>query len=174
MLHLMKSKQKIENTDIIPEEIYSPIDGKLIDLEDVDDPVFSGGMMGDGLAIIPSNNDIYSPFNAEVILVPSSLHAIGLRNDQGKELLLHIGLDTVSLNGKYFKILVQIGQKITKGELIAKVHFKKIEKLGLDTTTVIIMTDGTKVSKTKCNRIIKHGELIMKMEKENESFTNYK
>lgn len=116
--------------------------GKAIPLSEVGDGVFSAGIMGDGMAIIPENETLYAPVDAEVaVLMPDSRHACGLRMENGMEVLLHIGIDTVTMNGDGFAYLVQEGQKVRAGEPLITFDRAKIKAAGHPDVTVCIVTD---------------------------------
>ena len=103
-----------KNQDDVKEEvIYSPVDGELMDMTDVPDPVFSQKMMGDGVAVKPKNGTIVSPVDGEIIQLFHTKHAIGIRTLSGLELLIHIGLETVGLNGEGFEAHIKEGDKVT-------------------------------------------------------------
>ncbi|HLS09868.1 PTS glucose transporter subunit IIA, partial [Lentibacillus sp.] len=97
-------------------EIYAPVNGEIVPLEEVPDPVFSQKMMGDGVAVKPSEGKIYAPVDGEVVQIPDTKHAIGLRANDGTEVLVHIGLETVSLNGEGFTPSVSTGDHVTAGQ----------------------------------------------------------
>lgn len=97
--------------------------------------------MGEGIAIQPKDDLIVAPFNGEVAMIFTTKHAIGLVSESGIELLIHVGIDTVQLNGKHFEALVESGQKIKKGQPLLKVDFNKVKKAGYDTVTPIIVTN---------------------------------
>ena len=123
--------------------IFAFAKGKIVKLENVNDPVFKEKMLGDGIAILPSKKDefIYAPFDGEILLVTPTLHAVGLVDTEGKEFLIHIGLETVSLKGKGFKSLVKDGDKVKAGDKIMKVDWNVIESAKLDFTTMLVNTD---------------------------------
>lgn len=122
-------------------EIYSPVDGEIIKLEQVSDPVFSSKSMGDGFAVIPESNQVYSPVNGKVVSVFPTKHAIGLVNDEGLEILIHIGIDTVSLNGQGFNILVTEGETVSNETQLAEVDFSYLAHEQKETTTMVIFTN---------------------------------
>ncbi len=124
------------------EPLYAPITGKLVDLEDVPDPVFSQKLMGDGFAIEPSEGKVLSPIDGQVIQVFHTKHAIGLRSQTGIELLIHVGLETVSLNGEGFEIYVREGQKIKFGDEIMSFDLSMISERAASTITPIIITNS--------------------------------
>lgn len=131
-----------EKPAILDEAIYSPIQGELIALKDVNDEVFSGGIMGAGAAIIPENGEIRAPFDGTVVSIFQTKHAIGLISKQGVELLIHIGLDTVNLNGQFFDIKVTESDEVKKGNLLGMFDLAAIQKAGYDVTTPIIVTNS--------------------------------
>ena len=122
--------------------IVSPINGTVLPLFEIDDKVFASGAMGKGTAIIPSTNEIVSPFSGTVTSLFQTKHAIGLTSDTGIELLIHIGIDTVQLEGKYFDANVQIGQHINKGDALITFNRTEIEKAGFDPTVILIITNS--------------------------------
>ncbi|WP_214818010.1 beta-glucoside-specific PTS transporter subunit IIABC [Exiguobacterium sp. s59] len=121
--------------------VSAPLKGEVVSLETVRDEVFSSGAMGKGIAIMPSEGAVYAPFNGEIVTVYPSKHAIGLRSDTGVEVLIHIGLDTVKLNGKYFETLVTDGQKVREGDSLVRFDMDAIAREGYDTITPIIVTN---------------------------------
>lgn len=122
-------------------KVYAPVKGQLISLEKVKDNVFSSKMMGDGAAIQPTDGKIYAPFDAKVVTVFPTKHAIGLKSNNGIELMIHIGLDTVELKGKPFTQHVAAGDEVKKGQLLMDVDLDAIKDAGYDTTTPVIVTN---------------------------------
>ena len=124
-------------------EIYAPLKGKVIPLNKVKDEVFSQKMMGEGLAFIPEENYLYSPVDAIVDSLVDSAHAIGLHTENGVDVLIHIGQDTVTLNGKYFNCKVKEGQSVKKGDVLIEFDRDKIVAEGYDITSpmTIVNTD---------------------------------
>ncbi len=120
-------------------KIYSPAQGKIIALEDVKDPVFSEKMMGDGIAIIPKYNKIYSPIKGKVTSIFPTKHAFGIVSEDNVEILIHIGLNTVDLKGKYFKLKVKQDDYVEVGDVLVEVDFKKLNKRGYDITTPVVI-----------------------------------
>ena len=129
-------------TSLLPEEtLVSPLSGEVVELANVNDPVFSSGAMGKGLAIKPSEGVVYAPADAEVTIAFETGHAYGLKTASGAELLIHIGIDTVSMNGEGFEKLVAAGDKVKAGAPLAKFDSSKIAAAGLDDTTMVIVTN---------------------------------
>ena len=126
----------------VTEEVYSVADGQVIELEQVKDPVFSQKMMGDGFAVEPSNGNIVSPVSGTVSSIFPTKHALGLVTADGLEVLVHIGLDTVSLEGKPFDVKVSEGQAVAAGDLLVKADLGAIQAAGRETTTVVVFTNG--------------------------------
>ena len=122
-------------------KITAPISGKVVPLEKVADTVFSEKMMGDGIAILPDDNTFVAPFNGTVTTVFPTKHAIGLTSDSGIELLIHIGLETVSLDGKFFTTFVEAGDTITEGQKLVEVELDQLIAAGYDITTPVIVTN---------------------------------
>ena len=122
-------------------KIAAPTSGKVVPLEKVADTVFSEKMMGDGIAILPDNNTFVAPFNGTVTTVFPTKHAIGLTSDSGIELLIHIGLETVSLDGKFFTTFVEAGDTITEGQKLVEVALDQLIAAGYDITTPVIVTN---------------------------------
>jgi len=121
--------------------VLAPVKGEIISLEQVEDAVFSSGAMGKGLAIVPDEGVVYAPFDGEVVTVYPSKHAIGLRSDTGVEILVHIGLDTVQLNGQYFEAFVESGQSIRVGDPLIRFDIEQIKQAGYDIITPVIVTN---------------------------------
>lgn len=127
-----------------PETIdyVAPLTGKATPLENVPDEVFSQKMMGDGLAIEPTDNQIVSPIDGEVVDVFKTKHAISFRAENGAELLIHMGLDTVQLDGKGFSISVENGQKVKKGDPLGTFDIDEVSKADYKTITPLILLNG--------------------------------
>lgn len=123
------------------ESIHAPLRGQVIPLSEVSDEVFSSGAMGHGVAIEPLDNKLYAPFDGSVVMIALTKHAIGLRSNSGVELLAHIGIDTVKLNGKPFTVHVKDGAKIKKGDLLITFDRELIQKESIQMTTPLIITN---------------------------------
>ena len=133
----------------VTEEVYSVADGQVIELEQVKDPVFSQKMMGDGFAVEPANGNIVSPVSGTVSSIFPTKHALGLVTAEGLEVLVHIGLDTVSLEGKPFDVKVSEGQAVAAGDLLVKADLGAIKAAGRETTTVVVFTNGDAIKSVK-------------------------
>jgi PTS system beta-glucosides-specific IIC component len=123
-------------------EVVSPLEGKLVALSEVNDSAFAGGILGDGVAVIPSKGELYAPADATIDTVFDSKHAISMVSDDGAEILLHVGLDTVKLEGKYFEPQVKNGDKVKAGDLLMKFDLKAIKKAGYDVVTPVVITNS--------------------------------
>ena len=133
----------------LTEEVYSVADGEVIALEQVKDPVFSQKMMGDGFAVEPENGNIVSPVSGTVSSVFPTKHALGLVTEAGLEVLVHIGLDTVSLEGKPFTVHVAEGQKVAAGDLLVTADLDAIRAAGRETSTIVVFTNADAIHSVK-------------------------
>lgn len=135
-------EEVVEKKELNGEEnISAPIQGKVIPLSKVEDQAFAGGDLGNGVAIIPSVGEIKAPFDGEITTLFPTLHAIGITGDNGIEMLIHIGFDTVKLNGKPFTAKVKQGDHVKKGDLLITFDIEKIKAAGCGITTPIIITN---------------------------------
>ena len=142
-------------------QIKAPINGKLIDITEVKDEAFSSKALGDGMAIIPSEGKVYAPVDGEIITMIDTNHAIGLLSG-GVEILIHIGMDTVRLGGKYFKAYVKEGDKVKAGTLLIEFEKEEVEKEYDITSPIIISNYSELKSLTKTDpREVNINELIM-------------
>ena len=137
----------------VTEEVETVADGQVIDLADVKDPVFSQKMMGDGFAVEPENGKIYSPVSGTVTSVFPSKHAIGLVTDNGLEVLVHIGLETVSLEGKPFEVHVSEGQKVAAGDLLVTADLEAIKEAGRETSTIVVFTNAAAIKSVTVEKL---------------------
>lgn len=133
--------QTIKNT-IEKEVIGTVAMGQVIPLSEVKDQAFSSGALGKGVGVKPAANEVYSPIEGEVSCVFPTKHAIGIKSDSGVEVLLHIGIDTVQLNGKYFEVYVKAGQRVKRGDKLASVDFASIRAEGYDDVIMVIVTNS--------------------------------
>ena len=146
----MTAVQKAEATfKGVTDEVHSVADGEVINIEDVKDPVFSQKMMGDGFAVEPENGHIVSPVAGKVTSIFPTKHALGLVTDNGLEVLVHIGLDTVSLEGKPFDVKVTEGQTVAAGDLLVEANLDAIREAGRETSTVVVFTNADAIKSVK-------------------------
>jgi len=146
----MTAVQKAEATfKGVTDEVHSVADGEVINIEDVKDPVFSQKMMGDGFAVEPENGHIVSPVAGKVTSVFPTKHALGLVTDNGLEVLVHIGLDTVSLEGKPFEVKVSEGQTVAAGDLLVEADLDAIREAGRETSTIVVFTNADAIKSVK-------------------------
>ncbi|GFI11191.1 PTS system beta-glucoside-specific EIIBCA component [Lachnospiraceae bacterium] len=143
--------------------VSAPVSGICIPLSEVNDAVFSQKILGDGAAIIPSEGKVYAPVNGTVSTVFDTKHAIGLLSEDGVELLIHIGIDTVNLEGKYFTAHVESGQKIRKGDLLVSFDQEMIQKAGYDTVTPVLITNTAEFHSihTDASGNVKAGDVLL-------------
>ena len=134
-------------------KIIAPVSGKVIPLEEVTDPTFAGKVLGDGFAIVPEDSIIKSPINGIVELMYETGHAVGLSTDDGKEILIHIGIDTIAMNGDGFHIIAKTGQNVKSGDPLVEVDFEKIRKAGKSDSVIVIVTSGEKVETRKVEKV---------------------
>jgi len=131
----------LQEKKILTKWILSPLDGDLLPLEDVKDEAFSQKMMGDGIALLPTGKKVLSPVSGYIDTVSETKHAVGIHTDWGADILIHVGQDTVSLNGKGFKTFVKEGDWVEAGDLLIKFNPKVIQKAGLNMATPITIVN---------------------------------
>ncbi len=131
----------VATTERADEKLRSPIVGEVVALNEVNDPVFSSGVMGQGIAVKPSKGVVYAPADAEIAIAFPTGHAYGLKTDNGAEILIHVGIDTVSLNGEGFEAKVSQGDRVRAGDIIGTFDSEVIAANGLDDTTMVIITN---------------------------------
>jgi beta-glucoside PTS system EIICBA component len=142
---------KTKKSSLKPSEIAACVKGEMIPLENVNDPVFSNKTMGDGVAFMPEAGEITSPVDGTIEVAFPTGHAIGLKSDNNIEILIHVGINTVELNGEYFKLLVKQGDKVTRGQKLIEFDLKKIKEKGYDTTTMLLITEANNKTLRKEN-----------------------
>lgn len=133
-----------EKSDIIQnakEELKAPIEGEVVSLDEVKDEIFSKRLMGNGFAIIPDKGELYAPVDGTIEMVYETKHSLAMKTENGTEILFHIGIDTVNLNGKYFDTKVSVGNHVKQGELLLTFDLDKIVEEGFDPVTVVIITN---------------------------------
>lgn len=126
----------------IDKNLYAPVNGKCIALQEVKDQVFASGMMGEGVAFEPDDEVICAPCDGMLVMVANTKHAFGMQADNGLEILIHIGLDTVNLNGEGLTVLKKKGDMLKKGEPVIKIDFAFMKQKNIDVTTPMIVTNG--------------------------------
>ncbi|KIP21398.1 Glucose-specific phosphotransferase enzyme IIA component [Anoxybacillus ayderensis] len=132
------------------EVIVSPLTGNVRSLENVPDPVFAQKMMGDGLAIEPTDGVVVSPINGEVVQVFPTKHAVGLRSDEGLEILIHVGIDTVHMHGEGFEAYVKAGDRVRAGDLLLSFDLSLVQQKAKSLLTPVVITNGEVVN--ECHR----------------------
>lgn len=147
--------------------IGAPVAGKLVSIKEVSDPTFGDEILGKGAAIIPSDGRVYAPVDGKVATVFPTGHAIALVGSDGEEILIHVGLDTVKLNGKYFTIHVEEEQQIKKGELLLEADLDQIRAAGYDIITPVVVcnTDDFTQVQPEAPGEVKQGDDILKLQK---------
>lgn len=123
-------------------DIISPLNGSTVPLENVPDEVFSQKILGDGIAVIPTDGKIYSPVDGIISSIAETFHAYGFRSDDGHEILVHFGLETVSLKGEGFTSHVKVGDRVKKGDLVAEVDLQLLRQHNINTLTPVLVCDG--------------------------------
>lgn len=162
LMNKMQEETIVENVE--KDCIYSPIEGEVIPLKEIPDEVFSEGMMGKGCGIKPSEGKVYAPFDGEIILIANTKHAIALKSSDGIELLIHVGMDTVKMNGNGFNPIVKVGDRVKCGQLIMEFSVHYIEEAGYDPTAAIIVTNFQEYANVEVltEGIAKRSEKIIK------------
>ena len=150
-------KEEVVNTPVNPNALLAPISGKAIPLSEVPDPVFSEKLAGDGMAILIEGDTVVAPADGEVTLVFKTKHAIAMTLDNGLELLIHVGLDTVSLEGEGFEQLIEQGTRVKAGTPLLKVNKDVILSKGLSLATPVLITN---VDAAKSITPVESGEVV--------------
>lgn len=143
--------------------VASPVEGTLIDLESVKDQVFSAKMMGEGFAVVPNQETIVSPVEGTLVSVFPTGHAIGIRTKDNVDVLVHVGLDTVGLNGEGFDVFVKEGQNVKQGDALLKFDRNVIDAYHLDPTVMVIFTEGFKRPIKVHEKPIKAGDVLIRV-----------
>lgn len=146
-------------------EVYSPIEGELISIEDVDDPVFSKKLLGEGFAVDPKSGVVKSPVDGVVEILHSSHHAVGIKGDNGLEVLVHFGMDTVALNGLGFKPMVQKGDRVKHGQPLLEVDMAIIKDRVPSLKTPVVVTNIDEYEVLKIDLTAKSGQSVMTLKK---------
>lgn len=122
--------------------VLAPLTGKVIAVSEIDDPIFSAKIVGDGVAIIPETGGLYAPVSGVVTFIAEQKHSFGITTDDGVEVLVHIGVDTLKLNGEGFQPQVSKGERVNAGDLICRFNLEFIKSKGFDPTTPVLITSG--------------------------------
>lgn len=140
--NVQEGKKASAEENVLPSEgIASPVNGKAVPLSEVPDPTFAEEMLGKGAAVDPSEGRFYAPVSGTISTVFPTKHAIGITGDKGEEILIHVGLDTVQLDGKYFETAVSEGQHVEAGTLLLTCELEKVREAGYKTITPVIVTN---------------------------------
>ena len=145
--------------------VMSPLSGEVIPLSEVKDEVFSSEAMGKGCAVIPTEGKVYAPFDGTIVGLLESHHAVGLESKNGIEILIHVGMDTVKLNGKHFTCHVEEDQQVKKGQLLLEFDIEAIKKEGYEVTTPVVITNSDEFAdvETEVTGRVNHGELLLNL-----------
>lgn len=147
-------------------EVCSPVDGTSVDLSTVNDDVFSQKMMGDGAAVVPADGTIYAPVDGEITVAYETKHAYGIKGDNGVEVLIHVGIDTVNLKGEHFTTNVARGQHVSKGDVLGTVDLDAVKGAGCDTTVMVVVTNTQNYKSVVRvdGDAVRHGEELIAVE----------
>ena len=161
-----KEEKKEEPQEIIPakdEALLAPVSGKVIPLSEVRDEAFAGGILGQGAAVIPENGEICAPCDGVISVMYPTGHAVGIKSDIGAEILIHVGMDTVTLNGSCFDVKVKAGDHVKAGQLLVRANIEGIKKEGLDITTPVIVANPADYMQIKmaAEKSVKRGEVLL-------------
>ena len=153
--------------EINPNFIYAPMAGNAVEITKVPDPTFAEGLLGQGIAIEPTDGKVYAPVNGTVDTMFDTGHAVSLVSDNGIEILIHVGLETVGLNGAPFQVKCQNGQKVKKGDLLFIADLEAIKAAGLPTITPVLVcnSDDYTTFNTVTGKTVASGEMIMELGK---------
>ena len=149
------------------DDFYAPMAGKAVPISQVPDPTFAEGMLGNGIAIEPADGKVYAPCDATVDMMFTTGHAVSLVADCGAEILIHVGLETVSLEGKPFKVLVANGDKVKKGQLLIEVDLDAVKAAGLPTITPMLIcnTDDYPTFDTFVGKAVTNEDVVISLAK---------
>lgn len=142
-------------------------DGRTIPMDEVNDQTFAQELLGPGIAIVPSNGTVVSPIDGTIATVMDTKHAVCIQGEDGLELIVHAGLDTVELNGKYYQTYKEIGDQVKAGDVLLEFDLEEITKAGYDVTTPIVITNLGDYKITKCltGQHVKAGEEVIQLKK---------
>lgn len=147
------------------EEIASPLKGTLVSLSEINDTVFSSGAMGPGIAVLPTEGRVYAPADGTVSMLFDTLHAIGFVTEKGTEILIHVGMDTVKLNGKYFTAHTESGAEVKKGDLLLEFDMEKIKEEGYELSTPVIVTNSDETGEVRASEAeeVNSGDIVIRI-----------
>lgn len=153
--------------EINPNHVYAPMAGEAVDISQVPDPTFSSGAMGNGIAIQPTDGKVCSPVNGTVDMMFDTGHAVTLVSDNGIEILIHVGLETVGLNGAPFQVKVQNGQKVKQGDILMIADLDAIKAAGLPTITPVLIcnTDDYTTFNTTTGKAVTNADVVIELGK---------
>lgn len=146
-----KLKEKLSNKESNNILLSSPIEGEAVSIKNVNDPTFAEEMLGKGIAIIPNKGRVVAPIDGEITILFETKHAVSLVSDNGVEILIHIGLDTVNLKGEHFTSNVAVGDKVKSGDLLIEFDLEKIKEAGYDTITPMVVCNTSEFADVKEN-----------------------
>ena len=143
-------------------------DGRTIPMDEVNDQTFAQELLGPGIAIVPSNGTVVSPINGTIATVMDTKHAVCIQGEDGLELIVHAGLDTVELNGKYYQTYKEIGDQVKAGDVLLEFDLEEITKAGYDVTTPIVITNlsGYRITKCLTGQQVKAGDEVIQLTKQ--------
>ena len=153
--------------EINPNHVYAPMAGEAVDISQVPDPTFFSGAMGNGIAIQPTDGKVCSPVNGTVDMMFDTGHAVTLVSDSGIEILIHVGLETVGLEGKPFQVKVQNGQKVKKGDVLMIADLEAIKAAGLPTITPVLIcnTDDYTTFNVTTGKAVTNADVVIELGK---------
>lgn len=146
---ILFKRDALKNNVVVNNKIHAPMDGTYKEISKSSDAVFASKAMGEGVCVVPTNGSVYAPFDGKVVMIFDTKHAIGLVNDQGVEVLIHCGINTVNLEGKPFNVHVKNGQVIKQGDLLLEMDLKQVEELGCSIETLVVITSKNSISMIK-------------------------
>lgn len=155
--------KKISGKEEADASVYAPVAGKVIKLSDIQDEAFSSGAMGEGIAIEPSEGKVYAPCDGEITAFFPTGHAVGITAKTGAEILIHVGMDTVSLDGKGFTAKARSGEKVKKGQLLLEFDMEYIKSQNLPLTTPVVITNSDDMAELKTADVetVSNADVIM-------------
>ena len=143
--------------------MYAPVEGTAVSYTEIADPTFASGVLGQGVGIIPAKGEVVAPFDGTIAMLFDTKHAIGLESETGVELLIHVGINTVELGGKYFSALRESGAAVKKGDKLLEFDMDAIRAAGYDLTTAVLVSAPEQVEILKTG-VVKEQEAILKAE----------